>query len=246
MDLDQIKKEFDKYTNLFDMNNCDVKYKYNHSYRVMKLSNMIAKNLKLSKEDIMLATVIGLLHDIGRFKQLKMFDSYDDKNIDHADLGVKILFEEGLIHNLKIESKYYDIIKFAIVNHNKLNIEKTDNEKENMHAKIIRDADKIDILKAHVIYNDYKEIETDEKISEPVRNSFYNNNAIKKKDLKNRNDRIILLLAFIFDINYDINIKYIEKERIIQKFYEMIKNKSIFDEYFKYTFNYINERVILC
>ena len=242
MDLELIKKEFDKYVNLFDKNDYDIKYKYNHSYRVMELSNLIAKSLNLSDEDVMLATIIGLLHDIGRFKQLEMFGSYDDKNIDHADLGVKILFEEGLIREFKIESKYYDIIRFAIGNHNKLNIENTNDEIILMHSKLIRDADKIDILKTHTIFKDYKLKECEDDISDKVKQSFYKNESVKNSDKNNLNDKIILILSFVFDINFDISINYIKKEKLIEKLYKRIENKNIFKPYFKYIGEYINER----
>lgn len=44
-----------------------------------------------------------------------------DSIIDHADLGIKLLFENKEAEKFNIPQKYYDIIKFAIKNHNKLN-----------------------------------------------------------------------------------------------------------------------------
>ena len=44
-----------------------------------------------------LAYLIALLHDIGRFEQIKRFNSFDDRNVDHATLGVQVLFDEGMI-----------------------------------------------------------------------------------------------------------------------------------------------------
>ena len=36
--------------------------------------------------------LIGLLHDIGRFEQVKVYDTFSDiDSIDHADYGVEIL-----------------------------------------------------------------------------------------------------------------------------------------------------------
>ena len=242
MNLELIQNEFDKYVNLFDMNNYNIKYKYNHSYRVMKLSNMIATSLNLSNEDILLATVIGLLHDIGRFKQLEMFNSYDDKKIDHADLGVKILFEDNLIDKFCIDRKYYDLISFAIKNHNKFSIENTTNEKKKLHSKIIRDADKIDILRAYIINKEYKLPETTDEISNEVKTSFYNNGPTNYLYVNNPNDKIILVLSFIFDINYKVSFDNIKMEKFIEKFYDIIENKNIFDEYFKYAFKYLNDR----
>ena len=52
----------------------------------------------LSKEDMETVRVCALFHDIARFEQAKEFGDYRDyKNIDHAELGVKILFENNLI-----------------------------------------------------------------------------------------------------------------------------------------------------
>jgi len=55
-----------------------------------------------------------------------------------------MLFEDGLIRNFIVDDKYDDIIRVAVFNHNKLEIEAGLNEKSMLFAKIIRDADKLD------------------------------------------------------------------------------------------------------
>ena len=115
---------FNEYVSNYDMNNLKIKLKYDHSIRVMELSLKYARLLGFSEEDINLAYIIGLLHDIGRFEQAKRFDSYVDlETIDHADLGCEILFGENVIQKFDINEKYYEIIKKAITNHNKHEIE---------------------------------------------------------------------------------------------------------------------------
>ena len=74
--------------------------KQQHSLRVMKISEQIATNLKLEKEKIQLATLIGLLHDIGRFKQYTEIGLGDNlEGFDHGNYGAEILFEKGIIKN---------------------------------------------------------------------------------------------------------------------------------------------------
>ena len=53
--------------------------------------------------DLIIATEkAGLLHDIGRFEQLKRYQSFiDSQTIDHANLGVTILFDDNLIEKIK-------------------------------------------------------------------------------------------------------------------------------------------------
>ena len=139
---------FDDYALKFDLDDDAIKRKYEHSYRVVHQADEIAYTLKLDEDDSYLVCLIALLHDIGRFMQWKNYKTYsDNKSINHATLGIKILFEEKLINNFKLDKKDYDLVKVAIENHNKYELnEKELSEKELLHSRILRDADKIDIL----------------------------------------------------------------------------------------------------
>ena len=118
-------EEFDRYISNYDLSIDCLKRKYNHSIRVMNLSVIYARLLGFNIDDIVLAGVIVLLHDIGRFEQYAKYKSFNDyENIDHADYGVKVLFDEGLIKKFTNRVKDYDLIRYAISNHNKLKIEK--------------------------------------------------------------------------------------------------------------------------
>ena len=51
-------EEFTKYVNNYDMNDENIRLKYNHSIRVMELSHKYAQILGFNDEDIYLATLI--------------------------------------------------------------------------------------------------------------------------------------------------------------------------------------------
>lgn len=148
--IDIIKAEnaFKKYVENYDNNDDRVKLKLVHTYGVVNASEFLAKELNLDEENKNLAKLIALLHDIGRFEQTKMskevYDTADSTFFDHAEYGVKILFEDKLIRNFIKENTYDNIIYQAILNHNKLKIQEGLNDNELLHAKIVRDADKID------------------------------------------------------------------------------------------------------
>ena len=137
----ELKKYLDKYEGKSDLS---FNLKVTHTYHVAENSKNIAEKLNLSKEDIELAELIGLLHDIGRFEELKITKELNSIKFDHATYGSKMLFEKGMIRNFVEDSQYDEIIKKAIENHSKLTIEKGLNERELLHSKIIRDADKLD------------------------------------------------------------------------------------------------------
>ena len=82
-----------------------------HTYHVAENARKIAEKLSLSKEDIKLAELIGLLHDIGRFEELKITNELNSVKFDHALYGSKMLFEQGMIRNFIEDSQYDDIIK---------------------------------------------------------------------------------------------------------------------------------------
>ena len=116
---------FDSYTKQFDMTNRITVLKYNHSYRVSKLSNMLASSLSLNNQDVELATLIGLIHDIGRFEQIKKFDTLSDiGTMDHADFGTYLLFERNLISKFYNKAEDYEIIRRSVSGHNKYSINK--------------------------------------------------------------------------------------------------------------------------
>ena len=115
IDLTNAKEEFIKYTKKFNLKDKNIEGKQQHSIRVMKISTEIAKGLKLSKEEIKLATLIGLLHDIARFKQYEEYQTFRDyESFDHGDKGVEILKKNNFLRKFIKESKYDEIIYKAI------------------------------------------------------------------------------------------------------------------------------------
>ncbi len=242
-------KEFNKFAANYDIKNPKIKYKYDHSLRVMNMSGKIAQSLNLNNEDVNLAKIIGLLHDVGRFEQAKRFDSFlDHETVDHGDLGAEMLFKERLINKFIDARKYDTIIKKAIINHNKFKIEENLSEKEKLHSLIIRDADKLDILnavtKGYLNYLKKEKTELDNKISDKVYKSFINKKTIlneyKKTDLDNQISRISL----IFDINFKYSMQIIKTNNYIEKLIGQIDNNdSKINTIKEITRNYINSKL---
>ena len=52
-------EEFNKYVSNYDLNNKDIRLKYNHSFRVMELSEKYANLLGLYEEDVKCCCVIA-------------------------------------------------------------------------------------------------------------------------------------------------------------------------------------------
>lgn len=224
IDLEKCKKEFLKYADKFDFEKEGIKRKQLHSLRVMEECKKVAKALKLNEEEIELAELIGLLHDIGRFEQYNRENEYRNEMIlDHANLGVEILVKDDYIKKY-IDDKYYiPIILKAIKNHNKLEIEDDLNEEELLYAKIIRDADKLDIFYegVEIYWNTKKEKENIEnsKISHKIEQQLKNEKQVEKlgNERKDTVDSLLILLSYIYDINFRETLEMIDKEDFVNK-----------------------------
>ena len=120
--MEQVKQLFENYVQNFDLTNPDIKRKYDHSYRVMELSNELANSIHLSKRDCELAMLIGLLHDIGRFEQLKRVHSYNDFQFEHADYGATYLQDSSFLDPLLLTEEEKLVIVSAVKYHNKYHI----------------------------------------------------------------------------------------------------------------------------
>lgn len=235
INFEEAKEVFKKYLQDYDLEHGKIELKIRHTYGVVSASEYISKKLFLDNENIELAKLIALLHDIGRFEQIKRFDCFiDSKTIDHAVLGNDILFKDNLIRKFIKDTKYDDIISKAILNHNKLDIEKGLNEIELLHAKIIRDADKTDNFRVkaeenfeNVIDNVTKEILENDVISDKIFNDFMNNKVIIHKDRKTFMDFWVSYIAFIFDFNFVSGLEYIEENDYINKIIDRLDYKNI-------------------
>lgn len=237
-----LEKAFNQYTSNYDLNNPMIKSKYNHSYRVMNLCEKYAKELGWNESDIELARIIGLLHDFGRFEQYRVYKSFKDKDtIDHADYSVEQLFDKGLISNYSDRKDDYEVIKFAIKNHNKLSIPKCNDEKMLRFAKLIRDADKVDIMYVLGYSKEIKEKGNNEIISNEVLEYIKNRRIIPHTIPKKYNDEIVGHFAFAFDLNYDVVL--FDYKNNLKGFYEQVENNNIFKDIYNEVNKYIDERM---
>lgn len=231
IDIIKAEEEFKKYVEPYDVTNGKIELKIAHTYRTINVAKTIAESLNLPKEEIELASLIGLLHDIGRFEQVRIYNTFNDKeSIDHADFGVKLLFEDGLIRRFIEDDKYDNIIYKSIKNHNKYMIEDDLNEKELLHTKIIRDADKTDILAGflrdieehrNVLYN-YQEI-AKQKVTEEVMQEFLEHKSIHKTKCKKQIDNFITVLSFIYDYNFNKGLEIIKENHYLERMIAQIE-----------------------
>ncbi len=85
IDFEAAKAAFETYLDEYDRTDDKIHLKIVHTYCVVECAEEIATRMHLGQEDVQLAKIIGLLHDIGRFEQIRRFHSFErGKPMDHA------------------------------------------------------------------------------------------------------------------------------------------------------------------
>jgi len=225
MNITKSKEAFKSFLNAYeDKSDASFKLKVVHTYYVANSARNIAEKLKLSKEDIQLAELIGLLHDIGRFEELRITKKFNNVKFDHASHGVKMLFEKGMIRDFIEDTQYDEIIRIAIDNHSRLAIEDGLNERTLLHSKIIRDADKLDNYRVAkdesmeaMFPTRVKRIEDMEHatLSDKVFETIKNKRCVDIYDRVTPLDFWVFILAFTFDLNFNVTYKIVKDNNYI-------------------------------
>ena len=231
--VNNAKRVFKEYVSNYNLQDGKIALKVAHILRVSELSKKIATSLNLSEEDIKLAELIGLLHDIGRFEQVKRYNTFIDKiSINHGEYGVKILFGDNLIEKFNVDEKYYKIIKTAILNHNRSKIEENLTVQELLHSKIIRDADKLDcfyVLLTDDIKNTYgcsAEDMQNETFSNEIIREFKEDHMIDYKKRATYGDIWISHMAYVFDFYYKSSYIVIKEKDYLNKLTQKMNFKN--------------------
>lgn len=252
IDVLNAKRVFKEYVKKYNPEDEKVRIKIAHIERVSQIAKKIAEDLNLSEEDIKLAELIGLLHDIGRFEQIRRFHTFIDKDsINHGEYGVKVLFEDGFIRDFIEDSKYDEIIKLAILNHNRAEIEKGLDERQNLHAQIIRDADKTDIFSV-LVEGDKKAIWEKEDLSndiitDEIYREFMEDKVINYKKRETSADILVSHFAYVYDFNFRKSLSIIKENKYIDKLYKRFifnDEETIrrYNEIYRVAKNYLEEK----
>lgn len=234
IDYERALHSFKKYVSHYNPDDGKVRLKIIHTYHVADLAKRIAEDLHLSEEDIQLAQLIGLLHDIGRFEQVRRYHDFRDYlTVDHADLGVEVLQENDLIRSFIEDDQYDELIYKAVSNHNKYAIQSDLDEHTLLHARIIRDADKTDIYRVKIedpledaLPFTVSQLENS-TVTESVYEEFFKEKSIHTGIRKTPADTLVSSCAMLYDYNFKPGLQYVRDHHYIEK---MMHRFSVKDE----------------
>lgn len=241
IDRKQVKNTFQAYVDRYDHSDGKIFLKISHTYRVAADCEQIARGLNLSEGDVELAWLIGMLHDLGRFEQLRRYGTFSDADsIDHAHFAVELLFEEGLVRDyVQLPDGDLQIVKCAIWNHSAYRIEPGLDERTLLFCKIIRDADKIDIFKVISetpieTLHGYSQKALEESVVSPqVMKDFREGHAVLRKNKKTPADYLAAHIALAFELEFAVSRQLAQEQGYLQKLLSFQPANPVAEEQFR-------------
>ncbi|HET7318046.1 MAG TPA: HD domain-containing protein [Nitrospirota bacterium] len=204
----------------------NIAIKRDHTYEVCGNALRIARDLGLSEGEALLAEAVALLHDVGRFSQYRQYRTFDDSvSVNHAALGVKVLLETKALEGLPQHDR--DLIVRAITLHNVFSLPEGLDETTLLFARLIRDADKLDVMRVVLEFFGQKEESRADAVGlglpdEPgyspvVVASLARREMAKKSDLTTLNDFKLLQLAWLYDLNFASSLRMVLERGYIDR-----------------------------
>lgn len=207
LDRDRARRAFAEYTRAYDPTDPKVRLKIEHTYRVAALCEQIARSLSLSEADTDLAWLAGLLHDVGRFEQLRRYGTFEDaKSIDHAACSEEVLFVQGHIRDYLDYASADSPLRTAVRWHSAYRLPDGLDPDTLRLCNILRDADKIDILRVNVetpleeIYNVTTEALRTAPVTPAVLDAFYAHHAVLRTLKRTPVDNVVGHASLVYEL----------------------------------------------
>lgn len=228
--LEDLKAKFLEYTRQFHSNDCFVQKHFNvkkeHTFRVCENIVDIGRKIGLENEDIKLAELIALFHDIGRFEQYRKYQTFSDaESENHSDLGIHAINKNNIFEG--IDENTRNFVFQVIRHHNIPYLPAGLNKKLEMFSKLIRDADKLDIYKVIIDYdleNPMINNALSDKylISDEIYSAFVKRHIVELENARSGFDYFLLRISWIFDINFQPTFNSLNQRKYIGQLFKRI------------------------
>ena len=235
-------KEFQRFVKQYDLSDPGIMRKFHHTFRVVEYAKDIARSEGLSEDDVNLAMLCALLHDIARFRQWSIYKTYiDAKSFDHGDEAYNILSHKNYIANYTVDPYEQRIILKAVRNHNKYKIEDGLTDRELFFTKLLRDADKIDIICTQ------GEINGVFILNPSYIKPFQEKRLFKNSGVTGEYEILLRQIAFVYDMNFKYTYRLLLTNNIIDKKIDLLishcSNIGILEYVKKIVIEYMEERI---
>lgn len=247
MDFHQYQNKFIAYAKSYLTGNeqfdRNIRLKLAHTLRVFAFAEDICEGEHYFGSDVKTALFAALFHDVSRFEQFKLYQTYRDSELfDHGDIGAQMLID-GVFRLEELTDVEFECVVNAVKWHNK----RTLPEGASVAAKTVRDADKLDVL--YVILDELDDpsdprvlysLSTEKRFSKKVLQSVQDRVSPLHSDLETVGDFILAKVAWVYDLNTATARRIFSREGYLQRLKKHLPDGEMVDGICNDVFEYLN------
>jgi hypothetical protein len=210
-------------TNKKDIENMILKL--DHTLYVLEKTLIIVYGEKLnSNSNLLLASQLAaIFHDISRFAQLRLYHTFNDaQSISHAAFSIEIIKNENLLANLP--QIIQNCVLSAIAVHSGATLAPIEDKDTYLCAKILRDSDKLDILRIFSLYLDNPEnsaivynFKDSRVLSKEVWDHLQNKTIPPYTIMKSSIDFLLSRMQWVYDFNFKTTCIEVKNSLFLEK-----------------------------
>ena len=185
--------------------------KLTHSLGVLNNARLTVEGEHFDPQTARACLLAALYHDVGRFEQYLRYHTFRDReSCNHGQMGVRVLKAEHRLDDEDPQTR--KLVMAAVGMHNRFALPKGTAEKVALVTNVVRDADKLDILRVmdeHLSdaapYNPTVVLQQPDDptiASEAVMTAVREHRVAAYADLRCVNDFRLLLGTWFFDLHF--------------------------------------------
>lgn len=242
IDRRRAREAFDSYVAAYDATNPRIALKVEHTLRVAELCERIAREAGFTPAGTDLAWLCGLLHDIGRFEQLRRWDTFSDAaSTSHAALGVEVLFGSkgdtgvadddgsaagtiGIIHRfIDPSDELEEVIRAAVGFRSDYRLPEDLDVRTHAICDVVRDADKLDILRVastdtvETVLNATEDELLASAVSPAIEDAFFEHRTAHYSERVTPVDYLVNLACFAFELVYPTSLEIADEQEYLYR-----------------------------
>lgn len=226
-----------------------------HTHEVCLNALRIAQDLGLNLEQTLLAEVIALFHDVGRFPQYQQYKTFDDAlSVNHAVLSARVLHQKKVLHHLPKRDQ--GLVLRAVRLHNVFLLPSGLDAETLLFTRLIRDADKLDIMRVVLEFFEQDEGSRADAValglphtpgySPEVLACVLRGEMARKEMLKTQNDFKLLQLSWMYDLNFSSSYQMVVERNMIRKLSDMLPRTDVLTGAISIVQSFVNGKVADC
>jgi len=203
-----------------------IRLKERHTGRVRKEIVVLGEALNLPAQDMLLAETMALFHDLGRFDQYATYGTFQDAvSENHAALGLRELAKHRVLSVCTAEEER--LIRKSIGWHNVRALPHDADQRILFFAKLLRDADKLDIWRVFIDYYDSQHeqanstivwgLPNDPACSPEIVDALRRKEMADTRHMATLNDYKLLQISWVFDVNFAATFGAVFVRQYVQK-----------------------------